>query len=229
MLRIITDGETTNDDIPYADSAMEMNNEFSIATWGMQDDSDSSGNGHHLSGSLTFNEFGIVTAAANGRIATGLVDASEFTMVLAINMQNISAAGNLISNLMGANTPFSGFRIVISATGTISVSVGSTSGNSNRLSLGGGTGAWTCFAVSVKDDLINARRSNGDVYSLAVDGRIPGTLPMYINGAPDGSPLAAGVQGNFGMLAYYDHFYSSADCAPLIADMIMIMRERGAF
>lgn len=227
MLRIIVPGEINNPDIPLADPEMKMNNEFSIATWGLLDRADFSGNGHDLTGSLAFNQFGMVTEL-NGRMATGLVDASEFTMVFAINMAKPVASGCLISNLMGTATPFSGFRVVINNTGGLTVAVGSSSGNTNIVQLGGGTGAWTCFAISVRDDLINAKRSNGAEYSFPVVGRIHGTNQLYLNGGPDGSALSIGVPGIFGMLAYYNKFYTAPECTPLIETMRGILRGRGA-
>lgn len=226
MLRIIVSGDINNPDIPLADPEMQMNNEFSIATWGLLDRTDFSGNGRDLTGSLAFNQYGMITVT-NGRMATGLVDANEFTMVMAINMPKPAASGCLISNLMGTATPFSGFRLVVSDAGVLTVAVGSSSGNTNIVPLGGGVGAWTCFAISVKNDLINAKRSNGAEYSVPVVGRIHGTNQLYLNGAPDGSPLSIGVPGTFGMLAYYDKFYTAAECAPLIEDMRGIMRGRG--
>lgn len=226
MLRIIVPGVINNPDIPLADPEMAMNNEYSLATWGMLDKTDFSGNGNDLSGSLSFNQYGMVTTS-NGRMATGLLDASEFTMVFATNTPIPAATGNLVSNLMGGATPFSGFRVAVNSSGTLLVSVGSSSGSANTLSIGTGAGAWTCFAVSVKDTLVNAKRSTGAEYTFPVTGRVRGANQLYINGAPDGSSLLTGVPGTFGMLAYYNKFYTAAECAPLIEEMRTIMRGRG--
>lgn len=227
MLRIIVPGVINNPDIPLADPEMLMNNEYSLATWGMLDKTDFSGKGNDLSGPLTFNQYGM-NNTLNEKMATGLLDASEFTMVFATNTPIPAATGNLISNFMGSAQPFSGFRVAVNNFGTLLVSVGSSSGTADLLPIGTGAGGWTCFAVSVKDTLVNAMRSTGASYTFPVSGRLRGSNPMFINGAPDGSYVTKGVPGTFGMLAYYNKFYTAAECTPLIEEMRSIMRGRGA-
>lgn len=153
------------------------------------------------------------------------------TVVIALNMAaRPAAAANILSSLTPGTAPFEGVRITQQPDGTASVLVatGKAAPSNTTLSLGGATGAWTMFAVSLSETQIVGMRANGNllVKTLA-DGRAVSSNQLVFNGAPDGSQLTDGFEGIGGGLAVYDSVLSNDEMLEALNDMRDAMVDKG--
>ncbi|HIC8406813.1 TPA: hypothetical protein ACW7QF_003278 [Klebsiella aerogenes] len=84
---LVCDGVVNADDLELAEPEMILNESSSIATYGMQDQYDSSGNGYDLVTGNEFTELGMRTVAESAHGAnTGIIESDEMTFALCINM-----------------------------------------------------------------------------------------------------------------------------------------------
>ncbi|HGM6858935.1 TPA: hypothetical protein ACKQDZ_000211 [Serratia rubidaea] len=220
-----------DDDYPFAYPIMALNRESSVATLAMDGKTDYSGKGNNLITSAKFNDEGMICVKTGGSAVIPVKESANMTLVVALNMAGKpAAAANIISSLTPGVAPFEGFRITQQPDGTANVLVatGKTSPSNTTLSLGGATGAWTMFAVSLSETEIVGMRANGNplVKALA-DGRAVSSNQLVFNGAPEGSQLTDGFDGIGGGLAVYDSVLSSDEMLEALNDMRDAMAAKG--
>ncbi|MGO4743961.1 hypothetical protein [Serratia quinivorans] len=216
---------------PPSYPVMQLNTANSIGTYSMSTIKDYSGLGNNLSTSATFNSSGMVCTATGSAATMPIAEAALFTFVIAINIPaNPASAANIISTLTPASAPFTGLRIVqgTNGTGSILVATGIASPSGTSLVMGGITGGWTAFAVSVSDTTITYVRGNGATGSATITpSRSVSTSNIVINGAPTGSPLTDGITGTIGGLAVYNKAMNTTEMAQEINNMRVFMATKG--
>lgn len=215
--------------LPLVFPILGLNDASSIATWGLQSVSDSSGNGHDLVTSATFNAQGMVCTTTTPA-STGASETDEMTILFTVYIPTAPAAtGNLISNLVNAAAPFAGFRITIAQnqTGTVSVSSGAASPAVYTLTLPSMVGAWRTVGVTITNSLISAQFSTGSILTSPVSARAKSTEKLVLNGAPIASQLTTGLPGTLGVVALYNRALTSTEITTKINTLRTIMALRG--
>jgi hypothetical protein len=143
---IVCDGVVNAGDLELAEPEMMLNDAASVATYGLQDKYDSSGNGYDLITNNDFTLLGMNTVADNSHGAnTGIIETDEMTFALCINMNQPLVSGRLFSNMFPGVAPFGGLQLRIEAAGTLilQVSTGNIAESTVTLSHGGAVGGWT--------------------------------------------------------------------------------------
>ncbi|HFT6764482.1 TPA: LamG-like jellyroll fold domain-containing protein [Klebsiella aerogenes] len=226
---LVCDGVVNADDLELAEPEMILNDSASIATYGMQDQYDSSGNGYDLVTGNEFTELGMRTVADSAHGAnTGIIESDEMTFALCINMNQPTVSGRLFSNLFPGIAPFGGLQLRIEAAGTLilQVATGNSVESTVQVSHGGAVGGWTRFTVAVSNTEASITRASGDKHSSAITVRKKSTLPLILNGGQ--SPEQnMGLPGLMGIFAVYNRVLTDAEQTDVRSKMKTIMAMRG--
>lgn len=226
---LVCDGVVNADDLELAEPEMILNNSNSIATYGMLDQYDSSGNGYDLVTGNEFTELGMRTAADSAHCAnTGIIESDDMTFALCINMSKPTVSGRLFSNLFPGIAPFGGLQLRIEAAGTLILQV--ATGNSDESTVqvihGGAIGGWTRFTVAVSNTEASITRASGDKHTSAISVRKKSPLPLILNGGQ--SPEQnMGLPGLFGLFAVYNRALTDSEQTDVCSKMKNIMAMRG--
>lgn len=216
---------------PPAYPVMNLNTVNSIGTYSLISALDYSGAGNNLTTSATFNSSGMVCTATGTKATMPVTETALLTFVIALNIpSNPASAANILSTLTPSSAPFTGLRLVQSTTGTgsILVATGVSSPSSTILDMGGITGGWTAFAVSISATAIAYLRGNGSTNTATISpSRSVSTNNIVINGAPTGSIITNGVVGTIGALAVYNKAMNTTEMAQQINNMRVFMATKG--
>lgn len=226
--------ENTNyDDIyPLAFPVMTLNTADSIGTYSMVNARDYSGLGNNLATEAAFNSQGMVCTATGSSATMPITETAQLSFVIALNIPANPSGGaaNILSTITPASAPFTGLRLTqsTSGSGSILVASGVASPSSTTLDMGGITGGWTVFAVSISATKIEYVRGSGTTNSATITpSRSVSTKNIVINGAPAGSQITNGVTGTIGGLALYSKALSVAEMTQEINNMRVFMATKG--
>ncbi|WP_129544361.1 hypothetical protein [Serratia sp. 1D1416] len=209
-----------DDEYPFAYPVMAMNRDTSVGTFAMDGKTDYSGQGNNLLTNAEFNDEGMVCVKTGGGAIIPVVEPENVTLVIALKiLAKPAAAANIISTVTPGSAPFTGFRVTQQPDGSGSVLVATSTGTVT-LSLGGITGAWTMFAVSISATEIIGMRANGNPLPMAItNGRSVSGNQLVFNGAPAGSQLTDGFEGAGGGVAVYNSVLTPAEMLDALNDM----------
>lgn len=216
---------------PLAFPVMTLNTADSIGTYSMVNARDYSGLGNNLVTAAAFNSQGMVCTATGSSATMPTAETALLSFVIAINIpSNPASVVNIISTVTPASSPYTGLRLTqsTSGSGSILVASGVTSPVSTTLDMGGITGGWTVFAVSISATKIEYVRGSGTTNSATIaPSRSVSTNNIVINGAPTGSQITNGVTGTIGGLALYSKALSVAEMTQEINNMRVFMATKG--
>lgn len=226
--------ENTNYDeiYPLAFPVMTMNTQDSTGTYSMANAMDFSGLGNNLTTVAAFNSQGMVCTPTGTSATMPVAETAELSFAIAINIPAtpVGGAANILSTVTPALAPFTGLRLTQSTAGTgvILVASGVASPTSTLLDMGGITGGWTVFAVSISATKIEYVRGSGATSSATITpSRSESSNNIVINGAPTGSQITNGVAGTIGGLALYSKALSVAEMTQQINNMRVFMNTKG--
>jgi hypothetical protein len=217
---------------PLAFPVMEMNTVDSIGTYSMANSRDYSGLGNNLVTTGAFNSLGMICTPTGSSANMPIAETAQLSFVMALNIPANPSGGaaNILSTITPASAPFTGLRLTqsVSGSGSILVASGVTSPSSTTLDMGGITGGWTVFAVSISATKIEYVRGSGTTNSTAITpSRSVSTNKIVINGAPAGSQITNGVTGTIGALVLYNKALSVAEMTQQINNMRVFMATKG--
>lgn len=226
---LVCDGVVNVGDLELAEPEMMLNDSASIATYGMQDKYDSSGNGYDLVTDNDFTLMGMRTVADGEHGAnTGITETDEMTFAVCINMDNPNVSGRIFSNLSPGVAPFGGIQLRIEADGQLILQMGT--GNTVEavvnVTHGGAVGGWTRFTVTVSSTEITITRASGDKHSTKITARKKSTLPIMLNGGVS-AEQNMGLPGIMGIMAVYNRVLSADEQTEKRALLKEIMALRG--
>lgn len=192
---------------------------------------DFSGLGNNLSTSAAFNSYGMICTPTGSAATMPIAETALLSFVIAINIpSNPAGVANIISTVTPVSSPFTGLRLTQSASGSGSILVtsGVSSPTGTTLDMGGITGGWTVFAVSISATKIEYVRGSGTTNSATITpSRAVSTNNIVINGAPTGSQVTSGISGTIGGLALYNKALSVAEMTQEINNMRTFMATKG--
>ncbi|WP_421672542.1 LamG-like jellyroll fold domain-containing protein [Raoultella terrigena] len=226
---IVCDGVVNAGDLELAEPEMMLNDAASVATYGLQDKYDSSGNGYDLITNNDFTLLGMNTVADNSHGAnTGIIETDEMTFALCINMNQPLVSGRLFSNMFPGVAPFGGLQLRIEAAGTLilQVSTGNIAESTVTLSHGGAVGGWTRFTASVSNTELAMTRASGEKRSSVITVRKKSTLPLILNGGQS-QQQNMGLPGIMGILAVYNRVLTDDEQTGVRDAMKSVMAMRG--
>ncbi|AJF73526.1 hypothetical protein TE10_16315 [Raoultella ornithinolytica] len=226
---IVCDGVVNAGDLELAEPEMMLNDAASVATYGLQDKYDSSGNGYDLITKNDFTLLGMNTVADNSHGAnTGIIETDEMTFALCINMNQPLVSGRLFSNMFPGVAPFGGLQLRIEAAGTLilQVSTGNIAESTVTLSHGGAVGGWTRFTASVSNTELAMTRASGEKRSSVITVRKKSTLPLILNGGQS-QQQNMGLPGIMGILAVYNRVLTDDEQTGVRDAMKSVMAMRG--
>jgi hypothetical protein len=234
---IICDGVVNAVDLELAEPEMLLNDDASVATYGMQDKYDSSGNARDL---VTENEFiqrGMVTVADSVHGAdTGIIETDEMTFALCINMDKPGVSGRLFSNFYPGVAPFSGIQLRIEPNGVLILQIATgdvNNGQTGTISVtsvenGGAVGGWTRFTVTISNTEASITRAAGNRAVTPIAKRNKSTRPLILNGSPS-QEQNMGLPGIMGVVAIYDRVLTAEEQTDKRDKLKTIMGLRGEF
>ena len=215
---------------PPAYPVMGLNKTSSQGTYGMTSTRDYSGTGHQLITSASFDTEAMICTPTGSSANTQIQESPQMTVVVALNIQAATTAGNIFSCLTPQQAPWSGWRLTQSPNGVgrILVGTGKTDVATVSLDIGTITGAWTSFAITVSDTDISFLRANGTAGSKDITGlRSMSSNNLFINGAPSSSALAEGITGKIGCVAVYNTVLSISEMASALNTTRDFMATKG--
>ncbi len=234
---IICDGVVNAGDLELAEPEMLLNDDSSLATYGMQDKYDSSGNARDL---VTENEFtnrGMLTVADAAHGAdTGIIETDEMTFALCINMNKPDVSGRLFSSFYPGVAPFSGIQLRIEPNGVLILQIATgdvNNGPAGTISVtsvenGGAVGGWTRFTVTISNTEASITRAAGNRAVTPITKRNKSTRPLMLNGSP--SPEQnMGLLGIMGAFAVYDRVLTAEEQTDKRDKLKTVMSLRGEF
>lgn len=232
---LVCDGVVSAGDLELAEPEMMLNDAASVATYGMQDRYDSSGNGYDLVTDNDFTLLGMRTVADGAHGAsTGIIETDEMTFAVCINMDKPAVSGRIFSNLSPGVAPFGGIQLRIQddgslilqlATGNITNSEAGTV-STVTVAHGGAVGGWTRFTATVSNTEIAITRASGEKRSTAVTARKKSPLPIMLNGGVS-TEQNMGLPGMMGIIAVYNRVLSADEQAEKRSMLKEIMALRG--
>lgn len=234
---IICDGVINAGDLELAEPEMLLNDDSSIATYGMQDKYDSSGNARDLVTDNEFTALGMKTVADSAHGAnTGIIETDEMTFALCINMNLPIVSGRIFSNFYPGVAPFSGIQLRIEPNGALILQIATgdvNNGQTGTISVtsvehGGAVGGWTRFTVTVSNTEASITRSGGERRSTPITKRKKSTQPLVFNGSPS-TEQNMGLPGLIGCAAVYDSVLTVEDQADKRDALKTVMSLRGQF
>ncbi|HHI2553920.1 LamG domain-containing protein [Klebsiella aerogenes] len=226
---LVCDGVVNAGDLELAEPEMMLNDSASIATYGMQDKYDSSGNGYDLVTDNDFTLTGMRTVADGEHGAnTGITETDEMTFAVCINMDKPNVSGRIFSNLSPGVAPFGGIQLRIEADGQLILQMGTGNTVEAVVSVthGGAVGGWTRFTVTVSSTEITITRASGDKHSTQITARKKSTLPIMLNGGVS-AEQNMGLPGIMGIIAVYNRVLSADEQTEKRALLKEIMALRG--
>ncbi|ENG6109165.1 hypothetical protein ACAY19_004309 [Serratia liquefaciens] len=234
---IICDGVVNASDLELAEPEMLLNDDASVATYGMQDKYDSSGNARDLVTENEFTQRGMNTLADSVHGAdTGIIETDEMTFALCINMNKPAVSGRLFSNFYPGVAPFSGIQLRIEANGVLILQVATgdvNNGPAGTISVtsvenGGAVGGWTRFTVTISNTEASITRAAGNRVVTPITKRNKSTRPLMLNGSP--SPEQnMGLPGIMGAFAVYDRVLTAEEQTDKRDKLKTVMSLRGEF
>lgn len=234
-MKIVCDGVVHSTDLELADPEMLLNLDSSLATYGLQDKYDSSGNGRDLITGNDFTEAGmlLVDDAEHGA-DTGIIETDEMTFAICINVDNIKTSGRIFSNFVPGVAPFSGIQLRIEPDGSLIFQVASGIVGSVEfdplysVAAGGAVGGWTRFTATVSNSEVTITRAAGTRYAAKVKKRAKSPESIFLNGAPS-KEQNKGLPGVMGVIAFYDRVLTVDEQEQARTKLKEIMRTRGHF
>ncbi|EIG9086412.1 hypothetical protein LGC28_000635 [Serratia marcescens] len=228
---IICDGVVNAADLELAEPEMLLNDDSSLATYGMQDKYDSSGNTRDLVTENEFTQRGMITVADAAHGAdTGIIETDEMTFAICINMNKPTASGRIFSNLSPGVAPFGGIQLRIEEDGQLILQMGT--GNTGEavvgITHGGAVGGWTRFTATVSNTEIAITRMSGEKRSAKITSRKKSPLPIMLNGGVNANQNM-GLSGVIGIIAVYNRVLTAEEQADKRDKLKTIMSLRGEF
>jgi len=234
---IICDGVVNASDLELAEPEMLLNDDASLATYGMQDKYDSSGNARDLVTENDFTKRGMIAVADSAHGAdTGIIETDEMTFAICINMNLPAVSGRIFSNFYPGVAPFSGIQLRIEPNGALILQVATgdvNNGQAGTISVtsvehGGAVGGWTRFTVTVSNTEASITRSGGERRATPIAKRAKSARPLILNGAPS-LEQNMGLPGTWGCFAAYDRVLTAEDQKDKRDKIKTIMSLRGEF
>lgn len=230
---LVCDGVVSAGDLELAEPEMLLNDAASVATYGMQDRYDSSGNGYDLVTDNDFTLLGMSTVADGAHGAsTGIIETDEMTFAVCINMDLPAVSGRIFSNLYPGVAPFGGIQLRIQDDGQLILQLATgnitAEGTVSTVTVahGGAVGGWTRFSATVSNTEIAITRASGEKRSTAITARKKSPLPIMLNGgvSPEQN---MGLPGMMGIIAVYNRELSADEQAEKRSMLKEIMALRG--
>lgn len=226
---LVCDGVVNADDLELAEPEMILNDSSSIATYGMQDQYDASGNGYDLVTGNEFTELGMRTVADGLHGAnTGIIESDEMTFALCINIDKPLTSGRIFSNLSPGVSPFGGIQLRIEADGQLILQMGTGNIVESIVNIthGGAVGGWTRFTATISSTEIAITRSSGEKRTTQITARKKSPLPIMLNGGVS-AEQNMGLPGLMGVFAVYNRVLTDAEQRYVRDQMKTIMSMRG--
>jgi hypothetical protein len=234
---IICDGVVNAGDLELAEPEMLLNDDASVATYGMQDKYDSSGNARDLVTENEFTQRGMVVVADSVHGAdTGIIETDGMTFALCINIDKPGVSGRLFSNFYPGVAPFSGIQLRIEPNGVLILQVATgdvNNGPAGKISVtsvenGGAVGGWTRFTVTISNTEASITRAAGNRAVTPITKRNKSTRPLMLNGSPS-HEQNMGLPGIMGAFAVYDRVLTAEEQTDKRDKLKTIMSLRGEF